>query len=54
MPEETSRTAVLNEVLQIISYAREAGERDLRQIRNWVEALRKQSADELLAELKSE
>jgi ATP-dependent Lon protease len=46
-----ARSDALDDVIRIIDYARERGERDLRQFKYWAEALRKQSADEFLAEM---
>jgi hypothetical protein len=45
------RNAVVTEALKIINYARNQGETDLRQIRDWVSCLATQSADDLIKEL---
>ena len=48
------RSAVVSEALKIVNYARNVGEDDLRQIRDWISCLTNQSADDLIKELKED
>ena len=48
------RSAVVSEALKIVNYARNTGETDLRQIREWISCLTTQSADDLIKELKED
>lgn len=49
-----TRGEVIAEVLQIIRYARDEGEIELRQIRDWISDLTNMSAAALLKELKED
>lgn len=46
--EKAARDKAISDCLAIVAFGRERGERDLRQIRNWIECLKTGTLEEFM------